>query len=112
MTNVKVGAMEWVNLVGVVEELFNHNYFQTMPTTNLTIAAEPVLDFECAGWPIEKRQDLFQAVQGIQGVTGVGGAGHSTMRVRYDPSSTSISALTLAVDQAADTILPGHNFSG
>lgn len=82
-----------------------------MPTTNLSIKPEPVLDFECAGWPPEKRQELFQAVQAIQGVTSVGGAGHSTMRVRYDPSSVDTSALTLAVDQIADHILPGHNFS-
>lgn len=82
-----------------------------MPTTNLSIAPEPVLDFECAGWTPEKRQELFQAVQVIQGVTSVGGAGHSTMRVRYDPSITNPSALTLAVDRIADDVLPGHNFS-
>jgi len=82
-----------------------------MPTTNLSIKPEPVLDFACEGWPSEKRDELFQAVQAIQGVTSVGGAGHSTMRVRYDSSKTDPAALTLAVDQVADNILPGHNFS-
>lgn len=82
-----------------------------MPKTNLSIAPEPVLDFECAGWPPEKRQELFQAVEVLQGVTSVGGAGHSTMRVRYDPASVDTPALTLAVDHVADKILPGHNFS-
>lgn len=82
-----------------------------MPTTNLSIAPEPVLDFECSGWPQEKRQQLFQVVQLIPGVTSVAGAGHSTMRVRYDPLSINPSALTLAVDQVADDVLPGNNFS-
>lgn len=82
-----------------------------MPTTDLSIGREPVLDFECSGWPVEKRQELSQAVQAIQGVTSVGGAGISTVRVRYDPSIINPSALTLAVDRAADDILPGHNFS-
>lgn len=82
-----------------------------MPTTDLSIKPEPVLDFECAGWPPEKRDELFQTVQAIQGVTSVEGAGHSTMRVRYDPSGINPSALTLAVDQVADEILPGYNFS-
>jgi hypothetical protein len=82
-----------------------------MPTTNLSISLEPVLDFECAGWPQEKRNELFEAVKAIQWVTSVGGAGRSTMRVRYDSSNTNLSDLTLAVDQVADRILPGHNFS-
>jgi hypothetical protein len=82
-----------------------------MPTTNLSIALDPVIDFECAGWPLEKREELFRAVQAIQGVARVGGAGISTMRVTYDPSNINPSALTLAVDQAADEVLPGHNFS-
>lgn len=82
-----------------------------MPTTNLSIKPEPVLDFECAGWPEEKRQELFQAVRLIQGVARVDGAGHSTMRVRYDISSIDPSALMLAVDQIADNMMPGYNFS-
>lgn len=82
-----------------------------MPTTNLSIGLEPVLDFECSGWPVEKREELSQAVRAIQGVTSVGGAGVSTVRVRYDPSITDSSALTREVDRVADDILPGHNFS-
>lgn len=82
-----------------------------MPTTDLSIGREPVLDFECSGWPAGKRQELFQAVRAIRGVTNVSGAGVSTMRVRYDSSITNPSALTLAVDKSADDILPGHNFS-
>ena len=82
-----------------------------MPTTNLSIASEPVLDFECAGWPTENRAELFEAAKKILGVTSVAGAGHSTMRVRFDSSITDPSTLTLAVDEVADTILPGHNFS-
>jgi hypothetical protein len=82
-----------------------------MPTTNLSIGREPVLDFECSGWPQEKREELSQAVRAIQGVTSVGGAGVSTMRVRYDPSVINPSALTLSVNRVADEILPGHDFS-
>jgi len=82
-----------------------------MPTTNLSIGLEPILDFECSGWPMEKREELSQAARAIQGVTSVGGAGVSTVRVRYDPSITDSSALTLEVDRIADDILPGHNFS-
>lgn len=82
-----------------------------MPTTNLSIGLEPVLDFQCAGWPEEKREELSRAVRAIQGVTSVGGAGVSTVRVRYDPSIINPSALTLEVDRVADDILPGHNFS-
>jgi hypothetical protein len=82
-----------------------------MPTTNLSIGLEPVLDFECSGWPQNKLDELSQAVRTIQGVTGVNGAGVSTMRVRYAPSRINPSALTLAVNRIADEILPGHNFS-
>ncbi len=82
-----------------------------MPTTNLSVGHEPVLDFECSGWPLAKRDDLFKAVKGIRGVIHVGGAGISTMRIRYDVSMTNPSDLTLAVNRAADVILPGHNFS-
>lgn len=82
-----------------------------MPTTDLSIGREPVLDFECSGWSTEKREELSQAIRAIQGVTSVGGAGVSTVRVRYDPSIVTSASLTLAVDRAADHILPGHNFS-
>ncbi|MBU8545106.1 MULTISPECIES: hypothetical protein [Roseomonadaceae] len=82
-----------------------------MPTTNLSIGREPVIDFDCSGWPLEKRERLTQAVRVIHGVTNVGNAGVSTMRVRYDPLVIVASALTLAVDQVADDILPGNNFS-
>jgi len=82
-----------------------------MPTTNLSIAPDPVLDFECSGWPPEKREELLRGVRAIQGVVSVGSAGISTMRVRYDPSSINPSALILAVDRVADVVLPGHNFS-
>lgn len=82
-----------------------------MPTTNLSIGLEPVLDFECSGWPQGKREELSQAVRTIQGVSSVGGAGITTVRVRYDPSIINSSDLILAVDQVADGILPGHNFS-
>ncbi len=82
-----------------------------MPTTDLSIGREPVLDFECSGWPAAKRGELDQAVRSIDGVTSVGGAGVSTMRVRYDQSLISSSDLTLAVDRVADNIMPGHNFS-
>ena len=82
-----------------------------MPTTNLSIKLEPVLDFACQGWPQDKRDELFHAAQEIEGVTSVDSAGHSTMRIRYDSSNTDPAALTLAVDQLADTILPGHNFA-
>lgn len=82
-----------------------------MPTQDLSIGHEPVLDFACAGWPDEKRQELSRAVRTIEGVTNVGGAGISTIRVRYDPSTINPSDLTLAVDRIADDILPGHNFS-
>lgn len=83
----------------------------TVPTTDLSIGREPVLDFECSGWPAAKLEELSQAVRAIRGVTSVGGAGVSTMRVRYDPSIIDPSALTLAVDRVADGVLPGHNFS-
>jgi len=82
-----------------------------MPTTDLSVGREPVLDFDCSGWPVEKREELSQAVKVLKGVTSVGGAGVSTMRVRYDPSTIYPSALTLAVDRVADSVLPGHNFS-
>lgn len=82
-----------------------------MPTTDLSIGREPVLDFDCSGWSVEKREELSQAIRAIQGVTNVGGAGVSTVRVRYDPSIINPSALTLAVNRAADDILPGYNFS-
>lgn len=82
-----------------------------MPTTDLSIGREPVLDFECSGWPTAKRDELFQAVRATKGVTSVGGAGVSTMRVRYDASIIDPSALTPAVDRVADRVLPGHNFS-
>lgn len=82
-----------------------------MPTTDLSIGRDPVLDFSCSGWPVEKREELSQAIRVLQGVTSVGGAGVSTVRVRYDPSITTPSALTLAVNRLADEILPGYNFS-
>lgn len=94
----------------IVSELLTL-YHRAMPTTDLSIAREPVLDFDCSGWPAEKREALFQAVRAIRGVTNVGGAGISTMRVRYDFSIINPLALTLAVDRVADDILPGHNFS-
>ena len=82
-----------------------------MPTTDLSIGREPVLDFECSGWSVEKREELSQAIRAIQGVTKIGGAGVSTVRVSYDPSIIIPSTLTLAVNRAADEILPGYNFS-
>ena len=82
-----------------------------MPTTNLSIGREPVLDFDCSGWPVAKREELSQAIRAIRGVTAVGGAGVSTLRVRYDPTTIDPSALTVAVDEVADNVLPGHNFS-
>lgn len=83
----------------------------TVPTAHLSIGREPVLDFECSGWPTAKREELSQAVRTIKGVASVGGAGVSTMRVRYDASIIDPSTLTLAVDRVADGVLPGNNFS-
>lgn len=82
-----------------------------MPTTDLSIGREPVLDFECSGWPVDKRNELTEAIRTIAGVTSVGGAGVSTVRVRYDLSIIDLPGLTLAVDRIADDIMPGHNFS-
>lgn len=87
------------------------DYHRGMPTTNLSIGREPVLDFDCSGWPVDKRKELTEAVRLILGVTLVVGAGVSTTRVRYDPSMITPSALTLEVNRVADGILPGHNFS-
>lgn len=82
-----------------------------MPTTNLSIGRDPVLDFDCSGWPVEAREKLSRAIRLLTGVTDVGGAGISTVRVRYDPNVIIPSALTLAVDRLADEVMPGHNFS-
>jgi len=82
-----------------------------MPTTNLSIGLEPVLDFDCSGWPQGKRDELFQAVRSIEGVISVSSAGISTMRVRYAPLIINPSALTVAVNRIADETLPGHGFS-
>lgn len=82
-----------------------------MPTTNLSIGSEPVVDFACSGWPLERRNELFRATTKIGGVTDVTGAGVSTMRVRYDPAIVTYSDLLVAVDRIADDLLPGHRFS-
>ncbi|MEZ2354656.1 ATP-dependent endonuclease [Caballeronia sp. RCC_10] len=79
-----------------------------MTTINLSIGHDPVLDFQCAGWTEQKREELSQAVREIRGVTSVKGAGVSTVRVQYDPSITDHSVLTLAVNQLADAMLPGQ----
>jgi hypothetical protein len=89
-----------------------NGYHGEMPTTDLSIGREPVLDFDCSGWPVDKREELSRAIRAIQGVSNVGGAGVSTVRVRYDPSIINPSALTLAVARAADDILPGYNRLG
>lgn len=81
-----------------------------MPTTDLSIGHEPVLDFDCSGWPVAKREKLSQAVSLIKGVTSVGGAGISMLRDRYDLAIIDPAAPTLAVDRVADGVLPGHNF--
>lgn len=82
-----------------------------MPTTDLSIGREPVIDFDCSGWAVEKREELSQAIRAIRGVTNVGGAGISTVRVRYDSTTIDASSLTVAVNKVADSVLPGHNFS-
>jgi hypothetical protein len=82
-----------------------------MPTTDLSIGPDPFLDFQCAGWPAEKRLELSQAVRAIPGVASVGGAGISTVRVEYNPSIINPSQLVHEVARVADEILPGHNFS-
>lgn len=82
-----------------------------MPTTDLSIGREPVVDFECSGWALEKREELSRSIRAIRGVTAVGGAGVSTVRVRYDSTTIDVSALTIAVNKIADSVLPGHNFS-
>lgn len=82
-----------------------------MPTTDLSIGRDPVVDFQCSGWTVEKREELSRAIRVIRGVTDVGGAGVSTLRVWYDSTTIDLSALTLLVNNIADNVLPGHNFS-
>jgi hypothetical protein len=83
-----------------------------MSKTNLSIGENPVVDFDCSGWPQQKREELSQAVHDFAGVTSVTSAGISTVRVYYNPSAIQPEALIVAVDLKADEILPGYNFSG
>lgn len=82
-----------------------------MPTTDLSIGRDPVVDFSCSGWPEAKRDELKNVVGSIPGVTRVSGAGISTIRIGYDDTSISTDNLILAVNRLADGILPGHNFT-
>ena len=82
-----------------------------MPTTDLSIGHDPVVDFNCSGWTQHKRAELSQGIAKLTGVTNVVGAGISTVRVYYDPAAVEPTSLMAAVNELADAILPGHDFS-
>lgn len=83
-----------------------------MPTTNLSVSAPSFVEFQYNGWPDSKKDELETAVRTILGVTSVNQAGaRSSIHVHFDVALIDTDALILAVDQVADKILPGHNFS-
>lgn len=84
-----------------------------MPTTDLSIAPPSFVEFSYNGWPAEKKDELEIAAREIAGVTAVNQAGaRSSIHVHFDPATVARDALILAVDQAADSVLPGYNFAG
>jgi hypothetical protein len=84
-----------------------------MPTTDLSIGQPSFVEFNYNGWPHEKKDDLEIAVRQIPGVVSVDQAGHrSSIRVHYNATHVGRDHLILTVNQVADQILPGYNFSG
>ncbi len=83
-----------------------------MPTTDLSIAAPSFVEFGYNGWPAAKKDELEIAVRNISGVTAVNQAGaRSSIHVHFESGLIGPDALILAVNQLADEIMPGHNFS-
>lgn len=84
-----------------------------MPTTNFSISAPTFVQFDWHGWSAGQKNDLLVAARAIPGVTGTATAGgSSSVHVTFDPAQTSQEALIAAMAEAADDIVPGHNFSG
>ncbi len=84
-----------------------------MPTTNLSVAPPSFVEFAYNGWPGSKKDELEVGVREIAGVTAVNQAGaRSAIHVHFDPALIDQDALIVAVNEVADQILPGYDFSG
>lgn len=83
-----------------------------MPTTNLAIAAASFVQFDYNGWPAAKKDELELAVRQLPVVTSVIQAGgRSSIQVHFDPDRSNAQNLILAVNQVADRVLTGYNFT-